>query len=297
MTTVNRARDDAYGASGGAPSGSGGRSEAGEVDVVPRSFKIVTVIVMVLLLLPIFVVVLMGLNAGSFLTFPPQGFSTRWIENFLSTESLRNAFLFSLQVALLAALIATTLGTMVSTWLVRAFRERRRAVVGVSIVLLTPVVLPGISIGFALFLAAFNLGLRGELWLLVLVHAAVSLPFAVIVITATLYQLDPELGHAARSLGESPFGTFRRVTLPLAIPGISAGFLFSVIISFGQTGLSIFLVPPNESTLPLALYFYLRFQFDPTPAAAGVFSIVLVLIVTLLLNWLTPIGRLSAQNR
>jgi putative spermidine/putrescine transport system permease protein len=264
-----------------------------EESVIPTTFKVVTVAVYSFMLLPIVIVVLASLNAGEFLTFPPDGFSLRWVRNFLATETIRAAFFFSLTVAFSAAVISTIVGTMTAMWLVRALKARTRAAAAVLTVLLTPIVLPGIAVGFALFVFYNNLGISNTTPGLVLAHVVASIPFVVIVVTATLYGLDPELELAARSLGMSPWRATRKVTLPLAAPGVLAGFLFAFIVSFGQAGLSLFLTPPNRSTLPLALYFYLRYQFDPTPAAAGTFSIIIVIVSVILLNWLTPLGRLS----
>lgn len=268
-----------------------------EGTVIPLSFKIATVIVYVIILLPIAVVVLMSLNAGEALTFPPQGLSLRWIRNFFAVGALRRAFLYSMRISFGAAVIGTVVGTMAGIWLARALRARTKAAALILAVLLTPIILPGIAVGFSLFVLFRNLGLSNSTWALTLAHSLVATPFAAIVVAATAYGLDPQLEEASRSLGSGPWRTFRKVTFPLAAPGVLAGFLFGFIVSFGQSGLALFITPLNESTLPLALYSYLRYQFDPTPAAAGTFSILLVIVTVILLNWLTPMGRLSGMRQ
>jgi putative spermidine/putrescine transport system permease protein len=163
-------------------------------------------------------------------------------------------------------------------------------------VLLLPVIMPGLAVGFAIFVFYHEFGITSSTPGLVLAQAAVTMPFAVIVISASLWRLDGDLELAARSLGYGAWSAFRRVTLPLALPGITSGFLFTFLLAFGQGHLSRYITPPGESTFPVALYAYLLFKLDPTPAAAGTLSIGLVIVSVLLLNWLTPLGRLSARR-
>ena len=79
---------------------------------IPRTFVILTTIVVVFLLAPVCIVVLSGLTAGDHLTFPPQGLSLRWIWAFFASDLFRNAYLFSLGLSSLSALISTVIGTM-----------------------------------------------------------------------------------------------------------------------------------------------------------------------------------------
>jgi putative spermidine/putrescine transport system permease protein len=263
---------------------------------IPVAFKVITGIVLVLLLAPIVIVVLISFTTADSFRLPTDGLSLQWLERFWDTESLRSSFLYSTMVAFFAAIMATAAGTAAAMWLVRALKEGRRSALAVIAILLLPIIMPGVAVGFAIFVFYHDLSIPRTTLGLVLAQAAVTMPFVVIVATAGLYRLDTELGLAARSLGAGAWTTFRRVTLPLALPSLTSGFLFAFLLSFGTGQLSRYITPTDESTFPVALYAYLLFKLDPTPAAAGTISIVMAVVTVVLLNWLTPLGRLSARG-
>ncbi len=263
---------------------------------VPLIFKVATAIVLAFLLIPIVIVVLITFNRSGSFTLPVDGVSVHWIRNFWDSAALRNSFLYSMLVSFLAAAVATVVGTMTALWLADALRERRRSAIAAGALLLIPIIMPGVALGFALFVSYHELGIPATTAGLVIVQAAVTVPFVVIIATASLYTADPDLEMAARSLGLRPLAAFRRVTLPIALPGISGGFLFAFLVSFGQGELSRYITPINHSTFPIAVYSYLTLQIDPTPAAGGTISIVMVIISVVLLNRLTPLGRLGVRN-
>jgi hypothetical protein len=79
---------------------------------IPLVFRIGAVLSLVVMLLSVVIVVLAGLNAGEYLTFPPRGLSLRWVITFLTSQSLRTSYLLSLTIAFVVMLLSTTLGTM-----------------------------------------------------------------------------------------------------------------------------------------------------------------------------------------
>src|SRR5690606_24337468 len=93
------------------------------------------------------------------------------------------------------------------------------------------------------------------------------------------------LEEAARSLGASEVRAFFEITLPLIRPGVIAGGIFAFIVSFDQFPVSLFLVQANMTTLPIQLFNYLKFSFDPTIAAAAVVSVVMSVTVVLVIEW------------
>jgi putative spermidine/putrescine transport system permease protein len=100
-------------------------------------------------------------------------------------------------------------------------------------------------------------------------------------VLAVLANFDRSLEEAARGLGATPAQAFREVTLPLIRPGVIAGCLFAFIVSFDQFPVSLFLVSPGNETLPIAMFNYLRFDFDGTIAAASTVSILLAVALVL----------------
>ena len=93
------------------------REEALVEAAIPLVFRLGAVLAFVVMLLPVVIVVLAGLNAGEYLTFPPQGLSLRWVIAFLASQSLRTSYLLSLTVAFMVMLLSTTLGTMAALFL------------------------------------------------------------------------------------------------------------------------------------------------------------------------------------
>ena len=111
-----------------------------------------------------------------------------------------------------------------------------------------------------------------------LFHALASTGFAY------LGGQDPALEQAARSLGATPGRAFRRVTLPLIKPGLITGALLAFVISFDLFNMSLLLKGIGITTLPLQLFDYLRYDFDPAAAAVSTLSVVLTLGVVMVVD-------------
>lgn len=258
---------------------------------IPLPLLILAVLGFCYMLVPIVIVVLAGLTAGEFLTFPPDGLSFRWVIAFLQSEKYLSAFFFSFRLALMTMIVSTILGTAAALFLSRSRFFGRSAM---RAFFLSPVVLPGVVIGFALyaFYIATGMGLARTIWGLWIGHILYSTPYVIGTVGAALASYDVSLEEAARSLGASPIRAFRKVTFPNIAQGIQAGSIFAFIVSFGQFEVSLFLSAPNSEPLPIAMYNSLRYKFDPSAAAAGIFAIMLVTASVLLTNRLVNIGRL-----
>jgi len=258
--------------------------------MVALPLKIGAGLALVVLLLPVLIVILAGLNSGDYLSFPPDGLSLRWVIEFLSSDTWMGAYLFSLLLALISMVISTILGTMAAIVLARA-RFRGRDLLRAYF--LSPLILPGIVLGLALyvFYVSSGIGLARTLPGLVIGHVLVTCPYVIGTVSAALVTFDTSLEEAARSLGAGPWTAFRRVTLPNIGAGILAGAIFAFIVSFGQFEVSLFLSTPNLEPLPIALYISLRYKFEPTAAAAGIFAIALVVVSMLITAKLVNMRR------
>lgn len=233
--------------------------------------------VYVFLLLPIAIIVLMSLNAGEFMTFPPQGLSLRWFGALFANEAFMRAIRTSLLLAAIATLCSSVIGVAAALYVVRHATRLREAL---RMLLMLPLMLPEILTAIALlfFLYASGIGTR-TMFGLVVGHVLVTLPYVFTNVASALYNQDASLEQAARSLGASPWRAFLRVTLPLIKPGIITGALFAFVISFDLFNMSLLLKGIGMTTLPLQLFDYLRWDFDPTAAAVSTVSIVLTLAV------------------
>lgn len=262
-----------------------------EETTIPFVFKAISLLSLAILLVPVGVVVLAGLNAGDYLTFPPQGLSLRWVKAFLTSPMFLSAYGISFVVALAATLISTTIGTMAAVYLTRSDSAMASIMRGFFML---PIVLPGVVLGLALyvFYVTSGIGLARTMTGLLIGHVIVTCPFVIATVTAALVGFDKSLEEAARSLGASPFTAFRLVTLKIIGPAISAGAIFAFIVSFGQFEVTLFLSAPNLQTLPAAMYVSMRYKFEPTAAAAGIFAIALVMLSMIVTSRLVNLKKI-----
>jgi putative spermidine/putrescine transport system permease protein len=241
----------------------------------------VNIAVLTFLLAPIAIVVVFALNPTPFIQFPPVGVSLRWFHKFFAARDFMHALGFSLEVAALTTSCATLLGGCAALAIARGNPPGARVVLAV---MLSPLMLPAILTGLALFQTYVLLDVGRPLWGLVAGHTLVTIPYVVRTTLAVLHNFDLRLEEAARNLGASPSRTFFEVTLPLVKPGVLAGAIFAFIVSFDQFPVSLFLVSPGNETLPITLFNYLKFDLDGTIGAASVLSILLALLVVIALD-------------
>ncbi len=188
-----------------------------------------------------------------------------------STTELLKALQNSLVVGIAAMVIATALGTMVAIGMERfTFRGRRV----LDLLLYLPVVIPEITMGLSLnifFSATFrNLNtLTGQQFALSIVtviigHVVFCMPFVAIIVRARLNGMNRNLEEAARDLGANELQTFRRVTLPLLMPGILAGALLALTLSLDDFVVTLFTNGPGSTTLPLFVRGLIKFGVNPS---------------------------------
>jgi len=254
----------------------------------------IAMLVLAFLLAPILIVILAAFNAGEYLTFPPQGFSLRWFENFFNSRSFMRALSYSVQLALSVTLVATIVGTLASLFIVR---HAKRSKEFMRVLFVAPLAFPSILTGIALliYFYAIGVGVRGGLALFV-GHVLVCLPFVFISVSAVLVRFDLSLEEASRSLGAGPLTTFRRVTLPLIKGGVVAGGILSFITSFDQFPISLLLKGIGTTPLPIQLFDYLRFSFDPTAAAASTVSVAITVLAVVLTERFVGLGSIYGDG-
>jgi putative spermidine/putrescine transport system permease protein len=267
--------------------------EAGLQDEIPRLFWLVAILVLIFLLIPAAVVVLASLSAGTYLSFPPKGISLRWIIFFFEAADFLPAYLLSLRLAFLAGLTSTVVGTLAALALVRTNFPGKSFL---QALFLSPLTLPGMVIGLALLiyfysLQALNLNLVRTFTGLYLAHVMVTMPYVIRTVSAALSNFDLSQEEAARNLGAGPIQAFMRITLPQIGSGIMAGSIFAFIVSFGAFDVSLFLATPGTTPLPITMFTYLRWKFDPTPSAAGTFAILLVIVSMVVSSRLVNLGK------
>lgn len=223
---------------------------------------------------PIAVVLVEAFNASDQMQFPPAGLSLRWFRQLAGHEGFLVSFRVSLVLGLITAVAATIGGTLAAYGLIR-FRRPKQA--GIETLLLAPLYVPRVILGMALLLSLSKLGLTGSLTGMAVGHVLITLPFVVRTVSASLYDTDPAVEEAARSLGATPRQAFLRVTMPLTRSGIVAGAIFAFIISFSDVYLALFISGPETITLPLRLFNFMEWEQTPLVAAVSTVQVVLIL--------------------
>lgn len=243
------------------------------------------------LLSPLAVVTLLSFSSGPYLTFPPPGLSLRWYAALLASRPVLDAAGQSVVLALLVTAIA------VLTGFPAALAIARGMVPGwVAGLLALPLLLPTLVIGLALLMVLQPLGLLATWPGLALGHLMVVLPFVVRLLTTAFAGLSGDLEDAAATLGARPLHAFLLVTLPLAAPGALAAATLAFLLSFDETVISLFLVGPRLTTLPVTLFHYAETRVDPMLAALAVSLIVLTLGIVLLVDRLVGVTRALGRS-
>lgn len=249
-----------------------------------------SVAVYVFLLAPLAVVVLASFNSADFLSFPPRGFSMRWYRALWESEVWGDSFRLSILLTAVVTPLALFIGTLAAYALVRYSFPGKGMI---ATLVMAPLVMPQIVLGIALLNYFSLLGLVGSMTGLILGHLVVTLPFTVRLVSISVHNLDPALERAAQNLGATPLQTFWRVTLPLLRPGIVAGAIFAAIISFGELAVTLLIGGARTTTLPLRIFNYTEYNFDPAINAVSTIFVVLALVLIIALDRLIGLVRIG----
>jgi putative spermidine/putrescine transport system permease protein len=249
---------------------------------------------LIYILLPLIFVTWLAFFNQEIPSFPPEGYSLKWFRAVPGNDRFVSGFLLSLRVSVLATAIGLAIGVPAALCLARYRFAGREAI---NSILLLPLVVPGIVLGIALYVfhveaaIATDWDILGSFAGLVSGHILIVIPWTVRLVTASLAGMDRSIEEAAQSLGANRFTTFRRITLPAILPGIVAAALFGFISSFGNLEMSLFLVGPGRTTLPIAILQYLEWKIDPTIAAVSVLQIAFIGAAMLITDRFVRISR------
>jgi putative spermidine/putrescine transport system permease protein len=245
------------------------------------AFLLLVLALFVFLLAPVILVVPMSFSSARVLAWPPEGFSLRWYAAMFTEPGLMAAARNSLVLGLVVTVLSLLLATPAALVLARRRFAGREAVLAL---LTAPLLLPTIVLGLALLIVFVGYGLVGSWPGLVLAHLLIAMPYALRVLSTSLSTLPVSVEEAAASLGASPYRVFRRVTLPLMLPGVVATCAIVFLVSFDEVVISLFIVGPQLVTLPVALFRYVESRTDPLVAAVSSVLVLLTVVVVLVLD-------------
>ena len=249
------------------------------------------VLIYALLFAPIVVLIVFSFN-DSRRTFVWHGFTTEWYGRLLTNDELIGAVGVTLQVALVAVLVSTVLGTLLGLGLARL---RFRGHGATETLVLVPMVTPEIVMGLSLllfFVALFDS--HGSFAQLSIAHITFCVSFVAITVRSRAASMSPQLEEAARDLGATAWGAFRHVTLPVIAPGIVAGALLALSLSIDDYVVSAFNAGIGSTTLPL--YIYSAIKFGVSPEINAISTIVVALTaLAILVAW--RVGAFRGEER
>jgi spermidine/putrescine transport system permease protein len=232
---------------------------------------------------PILFLLLFSFNDSTSIAFPIRTLTLKWYAVLAENDRLLDALLASLKVAIAASLAATFLAILAAKAATRYRLPGRGALIAV---ILSPMVVPEVVLATALLGFMLGIGLSPSLLNVALGHVLVAAPFAFAVLTSRFEGFDPSLEEASLDLGETGFGTFWRVTLPLIMPGVISSLLLCFLISFDEFLMAFFL-SGTEPTLPVYMFSQLRFP-QKLPSVLSLAAIIIIASIGLIVlaEWL-----------
>ena len=248
-----------------------------------------------LIFVPLVLTLYLSVFDETLITFPPRGYTLHWSARII--PEFGGPLQTSLMVALAAVAISLLIGVPAGIGLSRYSFPGRSLV---STLLLAPLTMPGIAIGLGIYVLAIlfeertQVAVSGSVWLMVAAHVLIALPWVVRLCLASLANHDRSAEEAAASLGARPFLVVWRVTLPAMRSGIVAGALFAFIVSFENLEMTLFLIAPGMTTLPISVLQYLQYRLDPLVAAVAVAQVVLVGVALAVLDRHVRLSRVVA---
>jgi putative spermidine/putrescine transport system permease protein len=241
------------------------------------------------ILAPIVIVCAVAFTPEGYLSLPTNGFSLRWFRAIADYPEFVRAFRDSLWLAALSSTIAVLFAVPAALAVARYRFAGREAVLAFF---MSPLMIPHVVLGIAFLRFFTTIGIGGTFVGLVLSHIVIVMPFALRLVLAASTGMDRAIEHAAISLGASPFTLFRRVTLPLILPGVLSGWVLAFITSFDEVTMTVFIASPSTTTLPVRMFLYIQDNIDPLVTSVSAALIFLTAIVMIVLDRLYGLDRL-----
>jgi len=232
----------------------------------------------IFLYLPIVILVIFSFNASRYASGAWRGFTLQWYASLFKNEAIGTALKNTLIVAGTSTLISTVFGTMVA---LAMERYRFRGKLAFDALLYLPIIIPDIAMAVMLLLFFVLSHIQMGLVTIIISHVAFNISFVAVVVRARLAYFDVTLEEAAQDLYANEWQTFRRVTLPLIMPGILGGALMAFTLSIDDFVITFFTSGPGSTTLPLRIYSMVK--LGVTPEINALSSLMMVVSMSLVL--------------
>ncbi len=247
------------------------------------SFRAIVILIFIYLVVPILSIIPLSFNSGELLSYPMQGFSFKWYDDFFSSGRWGLAIKNSLIIGTSSMIFATILGTTAAVGINRSNFPGKALIVAL---LISPMMIPLVITALSLYLFFARLGLNSTYTGLILAHTILGIPFVIITVSATLQSFDYNLMRAGASLGASPLRVFFKIVLPNIAPGVFSGALFAFATSLDEVVVVMFIAGPSHRTIPRQMFSGIRETLSPTLLAAATVLIVFAGMLMLTLELL-----------
>jgi spermidine/putrescine transport system permease protein len=208
-----------------------------------------------------------------------KGWTLKWYQRLFDNQPLMDAAGHSLTIAIVAATVATVIGTLAAVALHRYnFRGKAALSSMVFVSMLTPDIVMAISLLIIFIAVGIQLGFIS----LLIAHVTFCLPFVIVSVYSRMRGFDMKMLEAAKDLGASESRIFFKIILPLAMPAVAAGWLLSFTLSLDDVIVSSFVTGPGYEVLPLRVYSMVRVGVSPEVNAISTLLLLVSLILVLL---------------
>ncbi|TCS63411.1 ABC transporter permease subunit [Varunaivibrio sulfuroxidans] len=231
------------------------------------------------LYIPIILLIIFSFNESRLVTVW-AGFSTKWYGALARNQSILDAAVVTLKVALMSSTLAVVLGTMAGFSLSRFRRFKGRTLF--SAMIFAPLVMPDVIIGLSLLLMFVAMGIDRGIVTITLAHATFSMCYVAVIIQSRLSSFDRSIEEAAMDLGCPPLKTFFLITLPVIMPAVVSGWLLSFTLSLDDLVIASFTTGPGATTLPMRIYSQVRLGVTPQINAVSTILIGIVAVGVLI---------------
>lgn len=246
------------------------------------------------MLAPLLIVCVVAFTPENTLSIPTTHLSLRWFKAVFAHSDFVQSFTNSLYLALLSATLATVIAVPAGLAIARHSFRGRDALNGLF---LSPLIIPHLVLGVALLRTFSLIGATGSFVWLALAHVVIITPYALRLVLASVEGSDRSAEQAALSLGASQATVFRRITLPMILPGVTGGWLLAFINSFDEVTMSIFVTAPSTVTLPVRMYMYATESIDPLMAAVSALMVAVTAVAMLVLDRVYGLDKILVGHK
>jgi len=247
----------------------------------------------VFMLAPIVVVCAVAFTPEGYLSFPTRGLSLRWFREIGNYPEFIDAFWLSIGLGAVSATIALAISVPAALAVAR-YRFVGRE--GAAALFMSPLMIPNVVLGIAFLRFFTEIGIGGSFVGLVLAHMIFVFPYALRLTLASATGMDRAIEQAAVSLGASEWTLWRRITLPLILPGLVSGWTLAFIQSFDEVTMTVFVAAPGTQTLPVRMFLYIQDNIDPLVTSVSASVIAITGLALIILDRIYGLERLLSGH-